>query len=186
MASWHTLTGLLSLMWSLPFSWECEKEPGYSSSACIPALRDQGRCQLTRRHTKKAECPAHKGVKVTAVAHHYDLLPVVQIFGDVLQQEEHRLGSCDLRTSTKNKIQPEPEHFNMRYGLSHTLPIWICSSFGTRGEDTRVNRRTFEKLPFWIWEHGSEHSMSTMEMIRALMKPAPIQDLALAFLIQKG
>lgn len=83
----------------------------YSSS--ISALRDQGHCQLTRRRTKKAECPAHKGVKVTAVAHHYNLLPSVQIFRDVLQQEEHGLGSCDLRTSTKNKRQLEPEPFKI-------------------------------------------------------------------------
>lgn len=79
------------------------KKLGYSSAACISALRDQGRCQLIRRHTKKAECPTHKGVKVTAVTHHYDLLPVVQIFWDVLQQEEHRLCSCDLRNQQRTK-----------------------------------------------------------------------------------
>lgn len=121
-------------------------KPCYSSTASISALRDQGHCQLTTRRTKKAECPAHKWVKVTAVAHHYNLLSGVRIFRDVLQQEEHRLSSCDLRTSTKNKRQLEPEYFNIQYGLSH---ICISSTFGMGCEETpRVNLRIFEKLAF--------------------------------------
>lgn len=146
--------------WHFP---ECEKiKLCYSSSTIISALRDQGHSQLTRRHTKKAECPAHKGVQVTAVAHHYDLLPVVQIFRDVLKQEKHRLHSCDLKTLTKSKRQLEPERFNMRYRLSHTFPICICSSFGMRCKETpRVSLRIFEKLAFraWTWEQAfNEHN----------------------------
>lgn len=165
------------------FSESVKKKLCYSFTTSITELRDQGHSQLTRRRTEKAECPAHEGVKVTAVTHHYNLLSSVQILRDVLQQEEHRLGPCDLRTLTKNKRQHEPEHFNMwyGYGLSHTRLSCICSIFGTRCKETPdVNRRIFEKMAFWAWEHGKEHSMSTMEMIRALMKSAPFQFLAQA------
>lgn len=164
MASWHTLTVLPPLIWRLTFSWECENKSAicYSSTASISALRDQGHCQLTRRRTKKAECPAHKGVKVTAVAHHYNLLPVVQIFRDILQQEEHRLGSCDLRTSTKNKSQSILTcgtgwviHFQFVYAL--TL-VW-----GVRGRlesiweylrnwhSKHVNMGTSTQWAQWTW-----------------------------------
>lgn len=57
-------------------------------------------CAWARVLTEEAEGPPHQRVEVAAVPGGHRLLRPVKLFGRVLDQEQHRLGDCDLVRKT--------------------------------------------------------------------------------------
>lgn len=57
--------------------------------------------EVSWRLTEESEGPPHQRVEVTAVPGSHRLLRPVELFGRVLDQEQHRLGDCDLQNNSK-------------------------------------------------------------------------------------